>query len=590
MGESTTRERMAELEAQVEKLQRKVEKQKKINSVLMSRVERSMDAQGDAFSLFQTAISLEAKLKERTASLNQALRDIEQTNRELEKARDGAEAANRAKSEFLANMSHELRTPLNAIIGYSEMLIEEAEDAELESFIPDLQKVRAAGKHLLGLISDILDLSKIEAGKMDVFLEDFDVATMVREVQSVVEPLVAKNANRFVLTCAEDLGDMHSDIIKVRQTLFNLLSNACKFTENGEIGLEVCRETTSDGDAIVFRVRDSGIGMSEEQLGKLFRPFSQADASSTRKYGGTGLGLAITQHFARMLGGNVTVHSTPGQGSAFTLRIAATVRAKANSPSLMPQALSPSRHPASTPRVLVIDDDPRLHEVFDEQLEPAGFSVLHAFGGNRGLEMAVEHVPDLITLDVVMPDRDGWSVLVELKKNPKLRHIPVILVSMLGDRELGLALGAADYVSKPFDSKELLNTLRRHRRKDRPAHVLVVDDDPPTREMLRRILEKEGWQVSEACNGREALESLEVWTPGLMLLDLMMPEVDGFAVVEAMQARDEWRTIPVVIVTALDLSRVELDRLSGRASKVLQKGKYDRADLLSIVRQRMAAN
>jgi len=568
-------------------LEQQLVKERKINRVLMSRVERSMDSQGDAFSLFQTALSLDNQLKERTAALTRTLMDLEVANQELASAKTAAEAANRAKSEFLANMSHELRTPLNAIIGYTEMLIDEARDCGAAGLVPDLEKVRAAGRHLLGLISDILDLSKIEAGKMDVHIEQFDVAALVADVATVIEPLASRRANRFEVQCAEDLGTMQSDVVKVRQALLNLLSNACKFTERGDVLLAVERRYSADGDMVVFRVTDTGIGMTPEQMARLFRPFTQADASSTRKYGGTGLGLAITRHFCRMLGGDVVMESTAGRGSTFTVTLPAGGPVRVSiSPALQTPA---SSREASAPTLLLVDDDQQLHDLFDKQLTAEGFRVVHAFRGQQGVELARQHKPDLITLDVVMPDRDGWSVLTELKRDPALRHIPVIMCSMLSDRDLGFALGAADYVSKPFDLKELVEVLTRHRRKDRPAHVLVVDDDAATRDMLRRTLERDGWKVFEAANGREAIEELNRWTPGLVLLDLMMPELDGFGVIEEMIAHPEWNRIPVVVVTALDLSQADSERLRGRVLKVLQKGAYDRDQLLQVVRTRMLA-
>ncbi len=569
-------------------LERDLAKQCKINRVLMSRVERGMDSQGDAFSLFQTAISLENQLKERTAALRQTLTDLEVVNRELSSAKIAAEAANRAKSEFLANMSHELRTPLNAIIGYAEMLIDEAHDAGAGTLVPDLEKVRAAGRHLLGIISDILDLSKIEAGKMDVLLESFDVAALVGDVRSVIEPLASRRRDELEVRCPPGIGSMHSDVTKVRQALFNLLSNACKFTEGGHVRLDVERVESGEGASIVFRVSDDGIGMTAEQMSRLFQPFTQADASSTRKYGGTGLGLAITRHFCRMLGGDVVMDSEAGKGSVFTITLPV---AGPPQPSIAPgSSASPFSSPRSSlPTLLVIDDDEKLHELFERELSAEGYRVVHARRGLQGIELARDYKPDLITLDVIMPDRDGWWVLTELKRDPALRQIPVIMCSVLSDRDLGFALGAADYVSKPFDLKELVEVLNRHRSKERPAHVLVVDDDAATRDMLRRTLERDGWQVFEATNGREALEELGRWTPGLVLLDLMMPELDGFGVIEAMIANSEWSRIPVVVVTALDLGRAESERLRGRALKVLQKGAYDRDQLLQIVRGRMAS-
>jgi len=307
----------------IAKLEKDLAAQKKIIKVLMERVERSVNDTGGAYSLFERNITLQRSVEARTRELDKINLELHRLIDEANRAQEAAEQANRSKGIFLANMSHELRTPLNAIIGYGEMLLEEAEDLGQPGFIPDLQKIHAAAKHLLALINDILDLSKIEAGKMDLYYETFDVPPMIQDVVATIAPLVKKNANALKVHCADDLGAMRADLTKVRQTLFNLLSNACKFTEHGTITVEVTRETGDGGGWVTFRVRDSGIGMTPEQMEKLFQEFSQADASTTRKYGGTGLGLAISRKFCRLMGGDITVESTVGQGSTFTITLPA---------------------------------------------------------------------------------------------------------------------------------------------------------------------------------------------------------------------------------------------------------------------------
>jgi len=510
-----------------------------------------------------------------------------QAEDDLLRAKDAAEAASRTKSQFLANMSHELRTPMNAILGYSEMLQEEAEDEGLDNFTPDLQKIQNAGKHLLALINDILDLSKIEAGKMELYLEDFDIAATVADVAATVQTLVAKKNNTLIVRCPPDAGPMRADLTKVRQSLFNLLSNAAKFTENGEITLDVRR----DGADWLFTVRDSGIGMTGEQMAGLFEAFAQADASTTRKYGGTGLGLAITRRFCRMMGGDTTVESEPGRGSAFTICLPAVVTGAKADGDALPPAAHLEAPPAATggDLVLVIDDDPAARDLMHRFLTKEGFRPATAAGGEEGLRLARTLHPVAITLDVMMPGMDGWAVLQQLKADPETQDIPVIMLTMVDDKNIGFALGATDYLTKPIDRGRLSALLGRYRCTGEVCGVLLIEDDEPTREMMRALLTREGWNVLEASNGRVALECMEAACPDLILLDLMMPEMDGFEFARRLHERPEWRAIPVIVLTAKDITEADRLRLNGHVEKIVPKGAWDQSALLREIGALVAA-
>jgi PAS domain S-box-containing protein len=500
----------------------------------------------------------------------------------LTKAKDAADAANQAKSAFLATMSHELRTPMNAILGYSEILMEDAQDKGQEDFIPDLQKIHASGNHLLNLINNILDLSKIEAGKMDLFLESFVISRVIEDVVSTIRPLVEKNANALKVHCAADLGAMHADLTKVRQSLFNLLSNACKFTENGTITLEASRELIDDIDWIKFSVSDTGIGMAPDQMEKLFQPFVQGDASTSRKFGGTGLGMTITHRFCQMMGGEISAASEPGRGTTFTIRLPA--RVKVHSPAAAPLTEPPEPMVSEgVSTVLVIEDDPDTRDLLKRFLSKDGFRVKTVSEGEEGLRLARELQPDVITLDVMMSGLDGWAVLTELKADPALADIPVVMLTFVDNKNLGYALGASDYLTKPIQRDRLLAVLEKYRRHPQPGPVLVVEDDPETREILRRLLEKEGCQVIAAENGRVALERLAESQPMLILLDLMMPEMDGFQFIDRVRQHETWRTIPIVVVTAKDLTKEDRLRLNGYVLEIIRKNACPREELLAEV-------
>jgi signal transduction histidine kinase/DNA-binding response OmpR family regulator len=506
--------------------------------------------------------NMEGKIRLRTE-------ELEKSNLELKRAQELAEEANNTKSAFVANMSHELRTPLNAIIGYSEMLHEVAEDDGNQDYLPDLNKIRGAGKHLLELINAVLDISKIEAGKMEMYLESAAVQPFLGEVAALIRPLIEKNSNTLVIDVAGDLGAMRVDVTKVRQSLLNLLSNASKFTQNGEIRLAAAREQAEHGEWLRFDVTDTGIGMTPEQKGRLFQSFSQADASTTRRFGGTGLGLAISRSFCRMMGGDITVESEYGKGSTFTIRIPASVKEEPKAPP--PAVSAQPETESSRGTVLVIDDDPQVHDLVRRYLTKEGFSVASALSGEEGLKLAAEVHPVAITLDVMLPSIDGWSVITSLKADPALASIPVIFLTMVDQKVLGYSLGAADFLVKPVDRALLLRTIARHCLEGTKKSALVVEDDPATRELMRRSLESEGWKVSEAANGVEGLTCVEKEKPGFILLDLMMPVMDGFEFLERLRAREEWQSIPVLVCTAKDLDNQDRERLAGAVTQVIQK-------------------
>jgi signal transduction histidine kinase/ActR/RegA family two-component response regulator len=405
------------------------------------------------------------ELKTRTEELEVEIVHRKQTQDELLTAKRAAEDASRAKSSFLANMSHELRTPLNAIIGYSEMIEEEIQDSGQINNVQDVQKIEAAGKHLLALINDVLDLSKIEAGKMGLHLENFDVGMMIQEMVATLQPTIAKNSNTLDLRLSEDLGTMRSDITKVRQILSNLLSNACKFTDHGTISMRVDR--TKDQQWIRFLVGDTGIGISEEQQENLFKEFAQADVSIARKYGGTGLGLAICHRFTQLMGGNISVESELEKGSLFTVHLPAEAIAEtvSRAPVKPEKGVEPAvvDHKSQAETILVIDDDSAVRDLMNRFLTKMGFHVVTAASGEEGLKVAKRIRPMVITLDVVMQGMDGWSVLKSLKTDADLANIPVIMVTIIDNEILGLNMGASSYLVKPVDRDRLAELVERYR-------------------------------------------------------------------------------------------------------------------------------
>jgi CheY-like chemotaxis protein len=423
---------------------------------------------------------------------------------------------------------------------------------------------------------------------MDLILESVAIAPVVAEVLGTARPLAEQNNNALELDCPDGIGAVHADTMRLRQILLNLLSNACKFTKGGVVRLRIARAEEAGQHWVDFAVSDTGIGMTEEQLGRLFQEFSQADASTTRRFGGSGLGLVISRRLCRLMGGDITAISVPGKGSTFTVRLPTKAAPPLPVAETTPAATRPAASQGYRGTVLVIDDDPTARELMATYLTDEGFAVETAANGAYGLSRARQLRPAAIILDILMPDIDGWTVLAALKGEPELADIPVVIVTIVDEQRTGIALGATGYLTKPIDRERLVAILSRLRAAA-PGSVLVVEDDEEQRQLMRAVLGMRGWRVREATNGRFALDAVEAELPDAILLDLMMPEMDGFELVAALQANAAWREIPVVVVTALDLTAEDRRKLSGGVKETLSKHAFPPAELMARVSALLAA-
>ncbi|HID95000.1 MAG TPA: response regulator [Candidatus Latescibacteria bacterium] len=513
---------------------------------------------------------------------------ILEQNEQLAKANVRLKEVDRLKSEFLANMSHELRTPLNSIIGFSEILTDglagelNPEQAEF------INNIYISGKHLLGLINDILDLSKIESGKMVLERSKFDLKDLLEEVRTTVSSLMDKKDQVLAIEVDDRIGSVVADRFKVKQILLNLLSNASKFTpEQGRISVNCRLKDEGNPDTLLISVTDTGVGIKPEDQDAIFEAFRQADGSSSRQYGGTGLGLTITKKLVEMHGGEIWVQSEYGKGStfSFTLPIRSDYEEK---PKRMP---GPPRVKGRLDKgpVMIVEDDPASNDLLSFYIRQEGYETTQIYEGTNVVEEAARLKPLLLVLDIMLPGKDGWTVLQELKADPRTRDIPVVIVSVLDNVELGLSLGAVDYLVKPIKKERLLAILQRTSLTTKVraggAKILVVDDEPQLVDLVSTILESEGFTVLKAYGGREAVEIVRQERPDLMVLDLLMPGMDGIEVIYALHADEALKGIPVIVFTAKELTEEDKEVLNGRIQSLMTKGGFNREQFLSHVRR-----
>ncbi len=509
----------------------------------------------------QRALQMEI-IRQQNEDLDRLAQDLAKSKKIEEQRTREAEQAARLKSEFLANFSHEIRTPLNGIIGYCDLLAREEGSRLTPHGRRDLSVVKANAKTLLALINDILDLSKIEAGHVETVIETVDVAALVDESIATVREYLKGKQVEIYAQIEPEVTNVSTDALKLRQIVLNLLSNAAKFTDAGEIAVEVKR----DGKYVVLRVEDTGAGIAAEHLPHIFEKFRQLDGSPTRKVGGTGLGLAIVRELCRVLGGSVEVSSTVGRGSVFTVKLPAGFAPSTGDTSL--SANPSSREKPTGALVLVVDDDPLVHQLLKAELEREGMRVLLASDGVEAMRLARERRPAAIVLDIRLPKLDGWSVLAELKSDPSLAAVPVILISIEEERARGFALGAVDYLVKPIDAERLVALVSRTV-KPESGEILVVDDDGDARALVSRQLKSAGFATVEIESGEDAVARARLFPPALIVLDLVMPGTSGFDVVRML--RTEKIDVPILVLTGKELTHEEQVQLRDGIMSVMQK-------------------
>lgn len=565
-------DRMSIAHEETTALHREIAALRSANQGLTQRIRDLASANANAAEFVAALEEAQERERRAIAEEHQAMTD------ELIRARDEALEGSRAKTAFLNNMNHELRTPLHTIIGYSDLLIEDCPNLTPEQITQDLKKVLAAGVHLLGLINDVLDLSRIEDGKMRLTATRFAVRPAIDAVVAAAQPLARERNNQLAVHCSQALGEMFNDEQRFRQVLSNLLSNAAKFTENGSITLHASTILRNEVPHLLVSIADTGIGIASAQMSHLFQPFAQADTSPTRRYGGNGLGLAISRRLCQMMGGEIQVASTPGSGSIFSVMIPGIA------PAGPPATRTPSLPQHTAPTILAVLDPIASGHRVTGPLSLAGFRVITASCSDEAFALARAETPHLIAVDICTARPSGWEVVAALKADPALIHIPVVVTAFNSSFEQQLALRATDCFIKPVDWDRFEATLRGVVRDAPERRILVVDDDIDASDIARRLLEMEGWTVETAANGREALDRLSINLPALIIVDLVMPVMDGFCLVEHLQSTPQYWNIPTIVLSALSLTPEEHRRLNRRIPETQTDGVRE-PNLLTLVRR-----